>query len=157
MKTLGGTALNKGIINNIQLVMWDAVPECNEDCPIYDTCIYAANHHNKCDLRKQYTNKVLQNLSTACAEADEIKVHKIGFLLIPLYQQLITFKINSLNNQHQIFEGNRINPIFKEQREVIKLITTMLDSLEIGDGSGRLGKHGDPQYYENFVDGEEDY
>ena len=78
MKTLGGTALNKGIINNIQLVMWDAVPECNEDCPIYDTCIYAANHHNKCDLRKQYTNKVLQNLETACTEEDKIKIHKIG-------------------------------------------------------------------------------
>lgn len=155
MKHIGSGIMNKGTMGKLEIVMWDAVPDCKGSCPVFNTCIYAENTHKKCDLRKHYTEKVLENLREAYENADTLAVHKIGFMLIPLYQQLITFKINLMDSE--VMLKTRVNPLYKEMRDTIRLINSMLNDLNLEDSSGRLGKDGDPKYYENFVDGELDY
>jgi hypothetical protein len=60
-------------------------------------------------------------------------------------------------NESSAFRDGKINPVYREMRETIKTINALLKDVDVEDRSGRLGgKHGDPDYYKNQVDGEEE-
>ncbi|MBE9571979.1 MAG: hypothetical protein IMF11_15220, partial [Proteobacteria bacterium] len=80
---------------NLGNFFWEGIPDCSaEKCPIYDTCQYPKI--GACGLRKRYLS-VVERLILGCAEAKSPKNKlKVGFHIIPLYNQLFVAKLRCL-------------------------------------------------------------
>ncbi len=158
----GNLNIFKGYINNIQFTMFDSLPDCNERCIMFNSCTVKAVNNNiedteKCEIKKRYMNAVLSSLKEGLPEQDVMTVHKMGILLLPLYQQLISFKLaeyamdtesGMINN---VFIKSRINPVYKEIRAVIKMINDMLNEMSI-EGSKAGYEKGDGDYYDTLFE-----
>lgn len=93
---------------------WEGIPDCSgKKCPVYSTCQYPKK--GICGLRKRYLS-IVERLIFKCAEAKSPKNKlKVGFHLIPLYNQLFIAKLNC---------------IAKETPENIREVRAVLRSIE---------------------------
>lgn len=157
MKNVGSLQICKGSIGELQVKMWDVLPTCDETCSIYEKCPYDKTKRI-CDLRKNYVENVFVSLSKSVDEEDEISMHRMGMLLIPLYTSLISIKldIHSRNGNVRGFKGT-VDPIYREMRETIRMIDGMLKDMgidKVKDKEGRKRKdfvNGNAEYYEDLL------
>jgi hypothetical protein len=100
---------------------WEGIPDCSaEKCPIYDTCQYPKI--GACGLRKRYLS-VVERLILGCAEAKSPKNKlKVGFHIIPLYNQLFVAKLRCLAEESP--ENTR------EVRAILRSIEAVFKSLK---------------------------
>jgi len=158
MKKVGEVALNKGNVGNFSLVTFDAVPECVEECPIKNICSYQKNNR-KCKLRIVYIEKVVDTLAAILkSKGTELDWHKVSFFLVPLYSQLLAFKISvaARNNPLLLGEkGVKAHPSYKEIRETIKLINQLLNEFGITKNEKKGFIDGDSDYYESLLQNQE--
>lgn len=153
MKDLGDMTLYKGKLGDVQLIMWDALPNCSDACNIYDRCPYeGTNNRVKCEMRRRYLESVMKSLEKGIKEKDEISSITMGLLIAPLFQHLISFKIYEHSLQHTVTIKNKINPIYKEIRATIKEINSLLKDLGLTKGdTKRTFLDGNADYYDDMV------
>ena len=156
MKNVGSLTIHKGKIGELAVKMWDCLPLCDSDCSLWETeCPYDRNK-TRCELRRNYIESVFNSLSTAIDSKDDLTMHRVGMLLIPLYTSLISIKleIHAKNGSLRASSG-RVDPIYREMRETIKMIDSMLKDLNIDKDKGSTGKgdllNGDGDYYEHLI------
>jgi len=146
---VGQVRLEKGSwntngVNDFYLVAWDfAVPCEYEKCVVYDRCTYVrkwtmkegkeglgkAGRTDKCVMQMRYIRNVMFAFARKMKK-DKRNEHedviKFGFSLIPLYAQLFKFKLYEFgNNDVMVYSArgdSKINPVYKEIREIIKTI-----------------------------------
>lgn len=155
-KRLGNVQIHKGATKEgIPVVMWDAVPHCEpETCKMEQVCPYT--HSGKCGVKLKYLNHVYTSLIGQVNEDDAIALFKIGFHLVPLYGHLIQFKMEEYGSRVMYADekGKRsINPIFREIRETIKVINTIMKDMKSSveaDIMRDMIKDGDSDYYDNL-------
>lgn len=128
--------------NSVFLVAWDFVEECEgEDCPIYDICTYKDSFYmkkgvnggsGKCLMQQRYLKNVLHAIMekiTNKGEMNQENVIKLGYHLLPLYNQLFKFKVVEYTVDKMVYvsdKGNpQIHPVYKEIREIIKTLSGM--------------------------------
>jgi len=141
-QTIGKLGVRKGTYNgDIQLVSWDALPDCNgERCIISEICTY--DHGVKCQVQRQYLRSVMEMIFTNYADKmTEAQLFQVGMHLMPLYKTLSKLKIEELAVQRIITVDDRgmvrVNPVYKEIRETIKLLTHVWKSIGMsGPGPG---------------------
>ncbi len=157
MKNLGSMNLKKGTFgdSNVSLIMWDALPDCNDECSIWESCPYEKNRA-KCEMRRQYVTSVINQLEKAIQIKDETSILKMGLLLMPLFNHLVDFKIthHALNGDTIIFNRGsaKIHPVYKEIRATVKMINEMLNDLGVSREDKKRGMlDGDSDYYETMV------
>lgn len=159
MKNVGNITPFKGHLGSIQIRMWDALPECVEECPNWDTCP-DSKVRKVCELRRKYIQSIFTDLNPLFKK-DKFTRHKAGMLLIPLYTQLINFKLAAHSTQYDIYSGKgKINPVFKEMRETIKLINSLLTELRVEvpnipggkEANNRSLVNGDSDLYESLLE-----
>lgn len=151
MKDIGDMTLYKGKLGDVQLIMWDALPECIEECPIYTECPYE-KRRKKCEMRRRYLESVMKSLDAGIKKKNEINSLTVGLLLAPLFQSLINFKIFQHSLGHGVMLQTKIHPIFKEIRQVIKDINLLLKDLGLTEGD-KKGSYldGNSEYYDKMI------
>lgn len=117
-----------------------AIPTCSQKCPIYAICKY--DRRNKlCGMRKDYFEMVGDGLNEILKD-NPTTAHIVSCLLMPMYQHLLTVKL-SIHAHSGVLDTNTkgtINPVYKELRETIKMITGMLKDLGILGGQQQGGQ-----------------
>jgi hypothetical protein len=178
-KTLDSLSLNKGRLGELTVVIWNvsdpctAYPDDNEttSCAFLEICPY--KKEGKCKVQVQYMKYLFDSLIKDTQDIlTQIQIHKIGLFLFPLYQHLIKFKMEAYGVKRVTLETEKgsksIHPIFREIRETMKTIEGFYKSIGIGfmnletppDPESTvqddwLRQHGDPDYYEREVLGNE--
>lgn len=157
---LGTVNIMKGQTRGgLPVVMWDICPQCDpNDCPIEDVCPYTQT--GKCTVRMKYLNHVYETLHGQVKSDDPMALFVVGFHLVPLYSQLVQFKMVEFGSRVTGMTSNGkpfINPIYKEIRETIKAITSAMKEIAPSMDKDVLRDsitHGDNEYYESlFEDG----
>ena len=163
--TFGLPKVRRNIIDqDTMMVAWDAIQPCvPRDCPMEHLCMYVKV--GKCKVLSSYlkgvTSIIFRNYKEKLTEDQFLK---IGLHIIPLYKNLCRMKMYELGLDNVVYtddKGNyKANPIFREIREEIKLISSEWKSLGLDsfDRSGREPKiptkdkmiHGDPSYHEKL-------
>jgi hypothetical protein len=158
------------VTENRDLVSWDCIQDCEpEYCPIGTTCVCAStalspDGNGKCDLQYQYLQEFVNMIFRTYRYVDEGSMFKVGMHLIPLYAQLCKMKIAEKAVRTVSYEdlrGNtKINPIYREIRDVMRTITQMWKELDmdvkaaepsvVEFAGGRTG-FGDPNHYAALV------
>lgn len=161
MKNIGSLNIHKGEIgaSDKRLAAWDAIPECDEDCKLYETCPYDKTK-TRCNLRKSYIENILKTLTKSVKDPDPITLIRIGMLLVPLFNNLIDLKIEKHTKRGRVMgmKGN-ISPVMKEMRETIKQVDSMLLSMGVQTPGNTKGStlnnllHGDSSYYDEMIGG----
>ncbi len=151
MKDIGDMTLYKGKLGDVQLIMWDALPDCSEECSIYDECPYE-KRRKKCEMRRRYLESVMASLEAGVKKKDEISSLTIGLLVAPLFQSLISFKIYQHSLGHDVMLRTKVHPIYKEIRQVIKEISSLLKDLGLTEGD-KKGNYlnGNSEYYDQMI------
>lgn len=158
-------------IQNKQLAVWDSVPVCTTSCIAWEQCPkrIAEDIKNppKCIVRVRYIESTLAVLRKGLVIDDDLTLHKVGMMLIPLYSQLCSFKIAEIgmNTDNRVLHSGKINPIYKEMRSTIQMIDKMLTELNYtgppvrGKRSKKDEKdketYGDRDYYKTILDEDE--
>jgi hypothetical protein len=103
------------------LFFWEGIPDCSKKkCPIFKTCQYPKT--GVCGLRKRYLS-VVERLVLGCIEEKSSKNKlKVGFHLLPLYNQLFVAKLNCIANESA---GN-----LREVRTILRSIEAIFRSLK---------------------------
>lgn len=109
----------------VSLYSWDAVAECEvENCPAYLNCPY--QKEGKCHAQVQYLKAVTSIVFNNFDEITEPQLYRVGMHLVPLYKTLCRMKLEEIGTTSVAYtdsKGNRkVNPIFREIRETIKVI-----------------------------------
>jgi len=151
MKDIGSMTLYKGKLGDVQLIMWDALPDCTDECSIYDECPYE-KRRIKCEMRRRYLESVMVSLEAGVQKKDEISALTVGLLVAPLFQSLISFKIFQHSLGHDVMLRTKIHPIYKEIRQVIKEISSLLKDLGLTEGD-KKGNYlnGNSEYYDEMI------
>jgi hypothetical protein len=151
MKDIGGMTLYKGKLGDVQLIMWDALPDCSDACPIFDECPYDKKRM-KCEMRRRYLESVMASLEAGVTKKDEMSALTIGLMVAPLFQSLISFKIFEHSLGHDVMLRTKIHPIYKEIRQTIKEISSLLKDLGITeDGKNKSYLDGNSEYYDEMI------
>ena len=130
---LGSLDIDKGNSEGQDIVLFDAITNCvMKDCPIYSDCPCKKDKNKVCTIREKYLNHCLKTLNGVPNKLDDLATMKIGFSLIPMYSQLINFKILA-HSLPSVMEGRKIHPVYREIRECIKIILTLLKDLAPDD------------------------
>lgn len=163
-KRLGDLSIYKGQTpDGIKVVQWDCIPICSgERCNIFPTCPH--NKEGKCGVQKEYLDYVYIHYVGSVNPSDKMALFKIGMELIPIYSHLITLKIANHGRGATYYDnkGNiRVNPLFREIRETIRTISTILsdiaESFSFNGGEGIEKedlRSGDESYYDSLFVGE---
>ncbi len=141
------------------IIEFYAVNECTlERCPIYLHCCHLKKER-QCQIQVKYL-KAINEIVLGMVPIEDLSAMqrmKIGFHLQPLYRALCRLKMEelSLRRPTQITNvGTRaMHPVYREIRETIKVITTVLKDLGIDGGKVKKEAEG---YYEGLFEGEED-
>lgn len=120
----------------VPFVIWESVDKCDpETCPVGKGCEHMGFCENeKCAVQAKYLGSVMEVVFKAIDKrADEMALMEVGFLLIPLFNQLVKLKIQEVGLQGRIVEytkkGPMINPILKEMRSCIMTIKATMQDL----------------------------
>ena len=145
---LGKMDIYKSTKNGMVNYAWDVVQKCQGvDCPAAMTCphIEHLTTDDDCKIMKNYMRSV--SLVMYEAQSKNITVaqrYQIGMHIIPLYKTLCKMKIAELGIGNVTMATSRgtlqIHPIYKEIREIIKVIDQVWKSIGVGrvDGLGSL-------------------
>lgn len=145
IKNKGKLILNKGRNEGLSVYTFDGLKECTkEECPIYDTCPY--DKKGICKIRSHYLDHVLKTLNTIPDKMDKLASLKIGFSIIPLYNQLINLKIEAYNAP--VMFAGKVHPLYREIRECIRTISLLLKDLTPEEVS--ISSAGDQSYYDSL-------
>lgn len=178
-RKIGNMQLAKGKQGNIHIYMWDVIPPCNPiDCPAIDSCKFEDRKENggKCQVQLQYLKHVFRIMSLKIEQFErdtrkqEIMAHRLGFMLMPLYSQLVKFKIEELGLRRVTYVTSKgeikVHPIYKEIRAIMGAIDGVWKSHAAAMGVLWAGspsedtafdstQHGDPSYYHRISHGNE--
>jgi len=132
---------------NMALIIWESIDKCDtERCPVAQGCEYIGFcQDGKCAIQSKYLESVMSIIFRAIEKkADEMTLMEVGFLLIPLFNQLVKLKIQEVGLQGKIVEytkkGPVIHPLLREIRTCISTIkSTMNDVLKRKDGNDAVG------------------
>jgi len=154
MKNIGSLTLNKGKLGDITARIWDAVPPCNQSCELYESSCPYDKKTPRCTLRIVYIESVIDSLNAAVKVKDELAIHRIGLLLVPLYSMLINIKLDMYMRGGSM-RGSKggIDGIYRECRDTIKMIDGMLASFCVET----KGKFGEPKPDKGLLNGDSDY
>jgi len=143
---------SKKAMNNLKMTMFEAIPTCNEGCPLYSECNYI-NENETCILQKRYISTIIDTLDKTVRKRDDVAALKMGFMILPVFQQLISFKMTAYSLGNNVMFGNKIHPVYKEIRETIKLANYLLDSVTVLCSDDReMGfLDGDSSYYDALL------
>ena len=142
---LGKMDIYKSTKNGMVNYAWDVVQKCQGvDCPAAEVCPQIENltTDDDCKIMKNY----MRSVSLVMYEAQSKNItaaqrYQIGMHIIPLYKTLCKMKIAELgiaNVTQMTSRGTlQIHPIYKEMREIIKVIDVVWKS--IGVSKGGLG------------------
>jgi len=148
---LGDGRLEKGRWNldgetsedGFYLLAWDFAKECDgEKCPIWHLCEYKNSWHMKkekqgqpggtsrCMLHQRYLKNVIHAVVQKMYDRGDMTqegVIKLGYQLLPLYDQLFKFKMWEYSNEQLVYISEKgtpkVHPIYKEIREIVKTIS----------------------------------
>ena len=119
----------------VTLYNWDAVPFCSTvKCPAVKYCDFTHNDRIKCAAHATYLKHVVQILVFENPMIDNFICFRIGSELIPLYSMLFLFFIEEIGLDKRFWQkGSKpyVHPVFKENRETIKLIAITRDKIGI--------------------------
>jgi len=133
------------------LIAWDYVEECTrEQCPLYEKCDYMkkALHGtgkklpdgNKCKLQLNYLKHVMVAACMYVGNVSEKDVVKVGYHLLPLYNQLFKLKLVELSGAPVMVHTKdgvpKVNPLFKEIREAMAAISKEWKTLDLKKDPG---------------------
>jgi len=128
------------------LIAWDYVDECTrEDCPLYDKCDYMKKElcgmgkklpdGNKCKLQLNYLKHVMVAACMYVGDVSEKDVVKVGYHLLPLYNQLFKLKLVELSGAPVMVYTKdgvpKVNPLYKEIREAMSAISKEWKTLDL--------------------------
>lgn len=148
------------------VTIWSPIPVCDKkNCPIAGICPYEPKTF--CTLQRTYLLEVFKTLMETFKNVmDEELMTKVGFHLLPLYSQLIKFKMHEaslIGTTYMTEKGDiKIHPIYKEIRMALRAIEDTWKSLDIptsvkearrnlGDiNVNDLEKFGDPGAYDEM-------
>jgi len=142
---LGKMDIVKGVKHGMVNYAWDVVQKCQGvDCPACMVCPYieVLTVEDECKVMKRY----MRSVSLVMYEAQSKNItaaqrYQIGMHIIPLYKTLCKMKIAELGVRDVMQVTSRgtmqVNPIYKEMREIIKVIDQVWKS--IGVGASKLG------------------
>lgn len=156
--------LNKGVAEGSGRTMqlWDVVKECSEECPAYGICEYRPTPAGRCTFMHKYLQSIIDGLLAVEKELTDDQLKRFGFMVLPLYQQLIMLKIETVPLKSAIIGkgvGSKVHPVYKEIREVIKAIDAQLDKIGVSipvkepesPEDAMDMEEGDPGYYERIT------
>lgn len=158
MKNLGSLSIFKGEIGDTgdRMISWDAVPECDESCKLYDACPYDKSK-KRCNLRVKYVESVMKSLTKSVKDPDPITLIRMGMLLMPLFNSLVDLKIEKHMSNGRVRGMKGIDPVMKEMRETIKQIDSMLVDLGVKVGGSLVDSKGKAVKRDNFLNGDSSY
>lgn len=137
---LGKMDIVKGIAKGgVVNYAWDVVQKCSGvDCPAATTCPYIGDltTEDECKVMKRYMRSVsLVMYEAQRKEITSAQRYQIGMHVIPLYKTLCKMKIAELGVQDVTIITPRgtlqIHPIYKEMREIIKVIDQVWKSIGV--------------------------
>lgn len=100
---------------------WEGIPDCSKkECPIYKTCQYPKA--GPCGLRRRYLSVVERLILGSMDVKNPKNKLKVGFHLIPLYNQLFVAKLKCIANESQ--ENTH------EVRAILRSIESVFNSLK---------------------------
>ena len=153
MKNIGDMTLYKGNFKDKKLISWDAVITCTDDCPINDRCPYDKSK-NLCEMRRRYLESVITTLESGLKgdTIDDLDMIQVGLLLVPLFSQLVTFKIKAHSLGDQIMYGKGVHPVYKEIRQCVRSISDIIADLKMKGSDKKKGLlDGDSGYYDRMI------
>jgi len=129
-----------------------------EECPLASNCVYLAHTSGikSCRVQEVYIQAVQKKLTKGIKGGSTMDELRVGMLMMPLFSQLVQFQIHGAG-VGAVLPGNRPNPLFKESREIIKVLDSMLSKLggdgrKIG-GDGTNKEHtGESDFYDSLFD-----
>ena len=142
---LGKGVVDKGRWDKLYVWAWDFAEVCSgKKCELYEICVFKDSHRavklgeksqamktNKCGLQQRYLRTVLHAIIETLKQKKVVSTEqmiRMGYQMIPLYSQLFKFKkleyTNTLGDITYISGKGamKVNPIYKEIREIIKTI-----------------------------------
>jgi hypothetical protein len=135
------------------------ISKCNKECPIYAVCRYD-RRARFCGLRYDFMKVICANLRDMFPEPDPVTSHHINFILMPLYQHLVSLRVEILSYDGILkkSKSGTMSAVYKELRETTKQIASVLKELGIG-GLNKLEGHdavvdlkkGDSGYYGQLI------
>jgi hypothetical protein len=147
--------------DNFTALVWNSCKICrSEKCPIVDRCSSFSGEGEICTPQKIYLENIysaaldMLGISFSTREAIRLGVH-----IIPLYGILFELKIavagvGSVWEYYGAHGDRKVNPIYREIREHIKVIDEMWNKLgykEVGSNlGGRNSLEGDGAYCDNM-------
>lgn len=169
----------RGVDDGVYLIAWDFVGKCKyEECSLFKQCHYVKleqmnrekQHHDRftdnCLMQYRYLKSVLFGFIERMRKEKKVEqedVLKFGYHMLPLYTQLFKFKQFEHSGESVLVFTSRgdakINPIYKEIREVIKTITTVWKDIGGKESSKKLQEIGDAAYIDAMyteLEGNED-
>lgn len=138
-QVLGTVSVERGSHKkNIRLFSWDAINDCTDTrCIASEFCTY--DRRGKCTIQANYlrafSEVMFNNFGDFFSEAD---FYYVGMHLTPLYKTLCKLKIEELAVTRVVNVDEkgirRVNPVYKEIRETIKLINILWKSMGMTRG-----------------------
>ena len=130
----GSFSINRGTLKGeINLYSWDYIDACDpERCPLKNICKYGSDI--KCTVMGQYMKSVSEVIINNFYESlDEPVLYRMGIHLMPLYRQLFKMKFSEIMIKQAMElndkSGWKVNPVYREIREIIKTIEWMWNRL----------------------------
>lgn len=163
---LGKGKLEKGRWEKLYIWAWDFAEECDpDDCELFDLCEYRKGHHalkagespkalksSKCLMQQRYLRTVLHAVVETMQRKKVVSTEqmiRMGYQMIPLYAQLFKFKKMEFTNHELTYTVKgavKINPLYKEIREIIKTIEGIWNKIASGlkdkKPAGEIGDDG---------------
>jgi len=136
---LGDMALSRGLDDaGNTMVSWDMVDKCrHEDCPALDQCPYEAaiNNGGRCQIMLRYMKAASMTLYNHREQMTSAQRYQVGIHIMPLYRTLCRMKIEEIGVERILYRDDkgmfRINPLYKEIRETIKVIDAVWKSIGV--------------------------
>jgi hypothetical protein len=159
----GMMKVNQRSLKDDTFPVWTAVQDCEgSNCVSAHVCPYFSTEiERKCAVMMKYLKQVEKMiLDNLAPDMDDFDLFRVGMQIIPLYKQLARFKIIEMSiTSRGISEmtksgTTKIHSLFKEIREVVKVIDSTWREL----GVGKKGQPEKPEipvganrsYYENM-------
>lgn len=165
----------RGGKTKVRMFCWDFVGQCDKTCGIRKRCVHLAGfglkapememmkRTNICIVQKKYLDIIYETLMDDVDKFSEQDSISLGLHLMPLYGHLIKMKIAEASMNSLLIDSpggkKSINPIYREIRETIRLISTLSKDFGVKHGSKMLPNmdfvNGDPEYYDRMMRDEE--
>lgn len=125
------------------LLAWDFARKCDgKKCPIWHLCEYKDSWMmredkqgepgatSNCMLHQRYLKNVIHAVVQKMKDRKDVTqegVIKLGYQLLPLYDQLFKFKMWEYGNEELVYISEKgtpkVHPVYKEIREIVKTIS----------------------------------